>query len=83
MLEGSCRLAVDGQAPIALQEGDFVLLPATPGFTISGFEPVMAERVDPKVAVSPGARCAMADGEGARTCVCSVVASSSIHRTGP
>jgi AraC-like DNA-binding protein len=48
VLEGSCRLAVDGQAPITLQEGDFVLLPATPGFTISGFEPVMAERVDPQ-----------------------------------
>ncbi|MFY1832181.1 cupin domain-containing protein [Myxococcus fulvus] len=53
VLEGSCRLAVDGQAPITLQEGDFVLLPATPGFTISGFEPVVAERVDPKVAASP------------------------------
>ncbi|MCK8504069.1 helix-turn-helix domain-containing protein [Myxococcus fulvus] len=36
---------MDGQAPITLQEGDFVLPPATPGFTISGFEPVMAERV--------------------------------------
>ncbi|GEN13473.1 AraC-type DNA-binding protein [Myxococcus fulvus] len=53
VLEGSCRLAVDGQAPITLQAGDFVLLPATPGFTISGFEPVLAERVDPKLAASP------------------------------
>jgi AraC-like DNA-binding protein len=29
--------------------GDFVLLPATPGFTMSGFEPVKLERFDPKV----------------------------------
>ncbi|MFP2956772.1 AraC family transcriptional regulator [Myxococcus sp. 1LA] len=52
VLEGRCRLAVDGQAPITLEAGDFVLLPATPGFTISGFEPVMPARVDPKVAPS-------------------------------
>ncbi|WP_426749748.1 AraC family transcriptional regulator [Myxococcus sp. Y35] len=53
VLEGSCRLAVDGQAPLTIEAGDFVLLPATPGFTISGFEPVTPERVNPKVAPSP------------------------------
>ena len=40
VLEGSCRLAVDGHPDITLQTGDFVLLPATPAFTMSGFEPV-------------------------------------------
>jgi AraC-like DNA-binding protein len=49
VLEGSCRLAVDGHPDITLEAGDFVLLPATPGFTLSGFEPVTPERVDPKV----------------------------------
>jgi len=49
VLEGSCRLAVDGHAPVTLEAGDFVLLPATPGFTMSGFEPVKLERLDPKV----------------------------------
>jgi AraC-like DNA-binding protein len=49
VLEGRCRLAVDGQRPLALEAGDFVLLPATPGFTMSGFEPVKPERLDPKV----------------------------------
>ena len=39
VLEGSCRLAVDGQPEIVLEAGDFVLLPHTPGFTLSGFEP--------------------------------------------
>lgn len=50
VLDGSCRLAVDGQPPLTLEAGDFVLLPRTPGFTMSGFQPVAPERLDPKVA---------------------------------
>src|SRR5512132_204451 len=50
VLEGRCRLAVDGHRALTLEAGDFVLLPATPGFTMSGFEPVRPERIDPKVA---------------------------------
>jgi AraC-like DNA-binding protein len=46
--EGRCRLAVDGEVPVVLEEGDFVLLPATPAFTMSGFEPAPAQRIDPK-----------------------------------
>ena len=34
VLEGSCRLAVDGHRPLTLEAGDFLLLPATPGFTM-------------------------------------------------
>ena len=49
VLEGSCRLTVDGHVPLTLEAGDFVLLPATPGFTMSGFEPVRFEHLDPKV----------------------------------
>ena len=49
VLEGSCRLTVDGHRPLTLEAGDFVLLPATPGFTMSGFEPVRFERFDPHV----------------------------------
>ncbi len=49
VLEGRCRLTVDGHVPLTLEAGDFVLLPATPGFTMSGFEPVKFERFDPKV----------------------------------
>ncbi|WP_336811485.1 AraC family transcriptional regulator [Bosea sp. MMO-172] len=52
VLEGSCRLAVDGEAPVALEAGDFVLLPATPAFTLSGFEPVTPRAIDPKVAAT-------------------------------
>jgi len=46
--EGRCRLAVDGENPITLEAGDFVLLPATPGFTISGFQPFTPKHIDPK-----------------------------------
>jgi AraC-like DNA-binding protein len=35
LLEGSCFLDVEGAPPLDLREGDFVLLPATPGFTLS------------------------------------------------
>jgi AraC-like DNA-binding protein len=49
VLEGRCRLAVDGQRALTLEAGDFVLLPATPGFTMSGFRAVRPVRFDPKV----------------------------------
>jgi AraC-like DNA-binding protein len=48
VLEGRCRLAVDGQRSLTLEAGDFVLLPATPGFTMSGFRPVRPQQLDPK-----------------------------------
>jgi AraC-like DNA-binding protein len=48
VIEGRCRLAVDGERTVTLETGDFVLLPATPGFTMSGFEPATPERIDPK-----------------------------------
>ena len=53
VLEGGCRLAVEGQDAITLAAGDFVLLPATPGFILSGFEPVRPVLIDPKVAPAP------------------------------
>jgi len=53
VLDGSCRLAVDGQEAITLEAGDFVLLPATPGLTISGGQPVRPKKVDPHAEASP------------------------------
>lgn len=47
VLEGSCRLAVDGQAAVTLEAGDFILLPATPGFTMSSFAPAEPIALDP------------------------------------
>jgi len=51
--EGRCRLAVDGEAPVVLEAGDFVLLPATPAFTMSGFDPAPVRLVDPKTEPPP------------------------------
>jgi AraC-like DNA-binding protein len=48
VLEGSCLLAVDGQESITLEAGDLVLMPATPGFSMTGFEPVTPEQINPK-----------------------------------
>jgi AraC-like DNA-binding protein len=53
VLDGSCRLAVDGQEPLTLEAGDFLLLPKTPGFTMSGFYPVTPKLMDPKAAPPP------------------------------
>jgi len=47
VLEGRCLLMVDGEEPATLEQGDFVLLPATPAFTMSGFEPAILRHVDP------------------------------------
>ncbi|MDH7794831.1 MULTISPECIES: AraC family transcriptional regulator [unclassified Beijerinckia] len=53
VIEGRCRLAVDGEEAVTLEEGDFVLLPATPAFTMSSFETVPPRHIDPKVAPAP------------------------------
>jgi hypothetical protein len=53
VLEGRCRLAVDGHRALTLEAGDFVLVPATPGFTISCFEQVRPVRIDPKMRPTP------------------------------
>jgi len=53
ILGGSCRLAVDGHAPMLLQEGDFVLIPSAYGFTMSSLEPAAAEDFDTVLVALP------------------------------
>ena len=58
VLAGRCRLAVDGHPPLELEAGDFVLLPATPGFTMSGcstqdLDPATTVRIDPRRTPAP------------------------------
>ncbi|AXO16970.1 AraC family transcriptional regulator [Thalassospira indica] len=52
VMDGSCRLAVDGHDSIRLEVGDFILLPETPAFTMSGFETTTPEMIDPEVAAT-------------------------------
>ena len=39
VLEGSCRLAVEGREPLVLQADDFVLIPAAHNFATSSIDP--------------------------------------------
>lgn len=38
MIEGRCRLLVEGEAPVVLEAGDFVLLPETPAITMTSMD---------------------------------------------
>jgi AraC-like DNA-binding protein len=54
-LDGSCRLEANGQNPIVLQDGDFVLVPAAYDFTMSSLAPTTSEDfVTAPVALSNG-----------------------------
>jgi AraC-like DNA-binding protein len=46
LLDGACRLEVDGCAPVDLVQGDFVLVPAAFGFTMSSMVPPPAQAAD-------------------------------------
>jgi AraC-like DNA-binding protein len=43
IIEGSCRLAVDGAEPLILAPGDFVLIPSADSFSMSSLEPPETE----------------------------------------
>lgn len=45
--EGRCVLAVDGEEAVTLEAGDFVLLPATPGFLLSDGLTQLPTHIDP------------------------------------
>ena len=53
VLQGACRLMVDRHEPLTLEAGDFVLMPATPGFTMTGFESVVPKEMDPTLTPAP------------------------------
>lgn len=44
---GACLLQIEQTKPVRLEAGDFIFLPTTPGFTLSGFEPVEPRAVAP------------------------------------
>ena len=43
ILDGSCRLAVDGHESLTLQADDFVLIPSAHGFAMSSLDPATSE----------------------------------------
>ncbi|WP_233887356.1 AraC family transcriptional regulator [Paraburkholderia flagellata] len=46
ILEGSCRLEVDGQEPVTLEPDDFILIPEAHGFTVSSLDPATTQTID-------------------------------------
>jgi AraC-like DNA-binding protein len=54
IIEGSCRLAVDGAEPLILAPGDFVLIPSADSFSMSSLEPLCFTEAAPMM---------LADGE--------------------
>lgn len=47
VLDGSCLLQIAGNPVVTLRSGDFLLLPTTPRFVLSGFEPTEPKHVEP------------------------------------
>ena len=64
VLDGGTRLTLDGQPAIALRQGDFVLIPAAYGFTMTSAEPPPPDTPDSlPVALADGAfRVGVQDG---------------------
>lgn len=54
VLEGGCHIAVDGQAPIELQPGDFLLVPAAWGVAMSSLDPPSTETDTVPLALGDG-----------------------------
>lgn len=65
VLEGGCRLAIEGHAPFAIDTGDFILLPSTPAFTISSTTPAMPVVRDPNALPNDGSEVRYGDPQGA------------------
>ncbi len=64
VLEGRCLLAIDGHEPFAISAGDFILLPKTPAFTISSFDPPAPILLDPDALPNDGRELRYGDSEG-------------------
>lgn len=54
LLAGRCALAVDGRAPVTLDTGDFVLVPAADPFTVTSLPAPPAGQVTEPAEASPG-----------------------------
>ena len=54
LLEGECRLEVDGREPMILEKDDFALVPSAFDFTLSSVEPPKGRRPSPHVVLPSG-----------------------------
>ena len=65
MLDGGCRLTPDGQAPLQLRQGDFVLIPAAQGYTMSSLAPALPQAADSVPVELPQGQFRLGDPDGA------------------
>ena len=65
VLNGACRLAVDGRAPVTLEREDFVLIPSAFDFTVSSREESSPEgaSLEPAPSARDAAPAVLPDGE--------------------
>ena len=55
VLEGGCRIAIGGHAPVECRSGDFALVPAAPAIAVSSLDPPPdGADAPPPVALGPG-----------------------------
>lgn len=55
LLEGRCRLTIEGRSPTILLAGDFVLVPEIHAFTMSSMDPPPHGTLPQRLEISPGA----------------------------
>lgn len=64
ILDGGCRLTLDGQAPLELRQGDFVLIPAAQGYTMSSLAPAAPQAADSVPVELPQGQFRLGDPDG-------------------
>lgn len=64
VLDGGCRLTPDGQAPLQLRQGDFVLIPAAQGYTMSSLAPALPQAADSVPVELPQGQFRLGDPDG-------------------
>lgn len=64
VLDGGCRLTPDGQAPLELRQGDFVLIPAAQGYTMSSLVPALPQAADSVPVELPQGQFRLGDPDG-------------------
>ena len=64
VLDGGCRLTPDGQAPLQLRQGDFVLIPAAQGYTMSSLAPAIPQAADSVPVELPQGQFRLGDPDG-------------------
>ncbi len=64
VLDGACHLTLDGQAPLQLRQGDFVLIPAAQGYTMSSLVPAAPQAADSVPVELPQGQFRLGDPDG-------------------